>query len=92
MKCKQLGVYLHQNICHGGYATFAVFDIVNLQLKDSEYKFYAFNNGNELSGMFMSKNEYQQYCYILKVNKAKPSNFPYIPTLEPDWFEQYHEI
>ncbi|WP_255471403.1 MULTISPECIES: hypothetical protein [unclassified Gilliamella] len=40
----------------------------------------------------MSKNEYQQYCYRLKVNKAKPSNFPYIPTLEPDWFEQYHEI
>ncbi|WP_160403515.1 hypothetical protein [Gilliamella sp. Pas-s95] len=75
-----------------GYATFALFDIVNQQLKDSDYKFYAINNGNELSGIFMSKDQYQQYCHELKVNKDKPSDFPYIPTLEPDWFGQYHEI
>lgn len=73
-----------------GYATFALFDIVNQQLKDSDFKFYAFENGNELSGMFMSNAEYQQYCNQLKINKEKLIEIPYIPTLEPDWFGQHH--
>lgn len=70
------------------YATFALFDIVNQQLKNSNYRFYAFYNGNDLSGMFMTKDEYQQYCHELKVNKACIYYIPYIPTPEPDRFGQ----
>lgn len=73
-----------------GYATFALFDIVNQQLKNSDFKFYAFENGNELSGMFMSNAEYQRYYNQLKMNKEKLTEIPYIPTLEPGWFGQQH--
>src|SRR5438132_1519807 len=37
-----------------GRATYAFFAIVNDQLSNSEYRFYAINNGNELGGMFLT--------------------------------------
>jgi len=40
-----------------GNATFAFFDIVNRQLQSTRYRFFAFNGGNDLSGMFLSLEE-----------------------------------
>lgn len=43
-----------------GNATFALFSIVNHQLTKSNYGFYAINSGNDLCGMFLTKEQYKQ--------------------------------
>lgn len=42
-----------------GRATFALFSIVNEQLKDSTHRFYAINGGNDLFGIFLTPEELQ---------------------------------
>lgn len=37
-----------------GRATFALFDIVNRQLAETPYRFFAINGGNDLGGMFLT--------------------------------------
>jgi hypothetical protein len=67
-----------------GRATYALFDIVNEQLKDQTVKFYAINGGNDLGGMFLTKEEYNKAIKSLE----RKSDWPYIPTLEHPWYGQ----
>ncbi len=69
-----------------GRATFALFSIVNSQLKRSPVKFYAINGGNGLGGMFLTE---QQVSAARKSLKEK-TDWPYLPTLEHPWYGQYH--
>jgi hypothetical protein len=69
-----------------GRATFAFFSLVNDQLRASEYKFYAINDGNDLGGMFLTP------AQALAARKTLPnqSDWPYLPTAEEPWFGQFH--
>jgi len=60
-------------------ATVAFFEIVNANLKESAFKFYALYGGNDLSGMFLSEEQYVAACRALK----KRSNLPWLPINEP---------
>lgn len=69
-----------------GRATVAFFTIVNDQLADSQYRFYAINGGNDLGGMFLTLSEAEA------AQKALPNktDWPYFPKDEPAWYGQYH--
>jgi hypothetical protein len=70
-----------------GNATFAIFDIVNRQLEGLPYRFYAFDNGNGLYGMFMTKEIYAEFVGSMK----RKIEWPYIPEPEPPWYGQAHD-
>lgn len=67
-------------------ATYALFKIVNDQLGDSEYRFYAINGGNDLSGMFLEKAQADD----AKKDIKKPTDWPYIPSEKAPWYGMYH--
>lgn len=69
-----------------GRATVALFAIVNDQLKDSCYRFYAINGGNDLFGIFLTPQE------AAAAQKSLPNktDWPYIPRDGDEWFGQYH--
>jgi hypothetical protein len=69
-----------------GRATVAFFTIINDQLANSQYRFFAINGGNDLGGMFLTPWEAEA------AQKALPnkSDWPYFPKDEPDWYGQYH--
>jgi hypothetical protein len=60
-------------------ATVTFFDIVNANLGQSPVKFYALYGGNDLSGAFLTS---EQYALARKSIK-NPSHWPYIPAMEP---------
>lgn len=70
-----------------GNATFALFDIVNRQLQDSPYRFYAINGGNDLGGMFLTLETYDQAVKALK----RKADWPYLPTKDHPWYGQPHD-
>ena len=81
------GPELHDEVSDSwGRATVAFFTIVNDQLADSQYRFYAINGGNDLGGMFLTMSQAEA------AQKALPnkSDWPYLPKDEPEWFGQYH--
>jgi hypothetical protein len=69
-----------------GRATAAFFTIVNDQLANSEYRFFAINGGNDLGGIFLTPSQ------AAAAQQALPNktDWPYLPKLEPDWYGQYH--
>ncbi len=69
-----------------GRAAVAFFAIINEQLANSQYRFYALNGGNDLGGMFLTPLQAQAAQKALP-NKA---DWPYLPKDEPDWYGQYH--
>ena len=69
-----------------GRATYALFSIINNQLKNSNIRFYAINAGNDLGGMFLTP---QQVASAKRTLKRK-TDWPYIPTLEYPWYGQFH--
>ena len=58
-----------------GRATCAFFDIVNSQLTNSEFRFYAINGGNDLGGMFLTPAE----CEGAKRSLPRKTDWPYLP-------------
>jgi hypothetical protein len=64
-----------------GWARAAVtlFSIVNANLDQSSVKFYALYGGNDLSGVFLTS---EQYALARKTIK-NPSYWPYLPVMEP---------
>lgn len=70
-----------------GNATFALFDIVNRQLKDSPYKFYAISGGHELGGMFLTQDTYERAIKSLK----RKRDWPYLPDHEHPWYGLEHD-
>ena len=69
-----------------GNATYALFAIVNSELEDTDYRFYAFYSGNDLGGMFMTPAEAE----AAQATIEKRIEWPYLPTLEHPWFGQHH--
>jgi hypothetical protein len=69
-----------------GRATVALFSIVNAQLKDSTYRFYAINGGNDLFGIFLTPAQAEES------QKSLPnrSDWPYLPKDEEPWYGEYH--
>jgi hypothetical protein len=69
-----------------GRATFVFFTLVNEQLADSEYRFYAINGGNDLLGIFLTPAQAQA------AQRALPNkrDWPYLPDDRPPWFGQHH--
>ncbi len=59
-----------------GNATFALFDIVNRQLEDTPYRFYAIYGGNDLSGMFLT----EEACDEAILSLPRKMDWPYLPT------------
>jgi hypothetical protein len=70
-----------------GNAAFALFDIVNRQLQNSSVKFYAINGGNDLGGMFLTEETYNQAIKSLN----RKMDWAYIPTAEHPWYGQPHD-
>lgn len=90
---KQYDIYDQQADGCGPWpkATYAMFDIVNRQLASSDRKFYAFYSSNDLSGMFLTAEEYQRCVDEIIQKKASRSNLPYFPTMETPWFGFPHD-
>jgi len=68
-----------------GLATHAFFDIINRQLASSEFRFYAFNGGNDLGGMFLKVKDAEAFKKSLPKEER-----PYLPTLEGPWHGMEH--
>jgi hypothetical protein len=69
-------------------ATFALFDIVNRQLENTPYRFYAINGGNDLGGMFLT----EEACDDAIISLPRKSDWPYLPTPDAPWYGQpYNE-
>jgi hypothetical protein len=60
-------------------ATVAFFEMVNANLGSSDRRFYALYGGNDLSGIFLSLEEFAAARRAIK----KPSNWPWRPVTEP---------
>lgn len=70
-----------------GRAAYAFFSIINDQLTKSEYRFYALNGGNDLSGIFLT----QADCEAARKSLPRKEDWPYLPTSEHPWYGQYHQ-
>lgn len=69
-----------------GRATVAFFSIINDQLETSETKFYALYSANDLSGIFLTRQEFEAIS-----NSSVPAReTPYIPRLDHPWYGQHH--
>jgi hypothetical protein len=60
-------------------ATVAFFSIVNANLHQSPHKFYALYGGNDLSGVFLTDEQYS----LARESIKNPSYWPYLPVMEP---------
>ena len=69
-----------------GLGTHALFSIVNSQLKSTGVRFYAIHGGNDLSGTFLTDEEFGAARARLK-NKT---DWPYLPTTDHPWFGQQY--
>ena len=69
-----------------GLATYALFSIVNQQLPENGFRFYAINGGNDLGGMFLAVDQVARARATFK----RREDWPYLPTKEPPWFGQEH--
>ena len=69
-----------------GNATFALFDIVNRQLEQTDFRFFAINGGNDLGGMFLTHAEAE----AARKSLPRKQDWPYLPKLERPWYGQYH--
>ena len=56
-------------------ATFALFDIVNRQLAKTKVRFFAFNHGNDLGGMFLPPGEAE----ASKKTLPRKADWPWLP-------------
>jgi hypothetical protein len=70
-----------------GNAGFALFDIVNRQLQNSPYRFYAVYGGNDLSGIFLTREGYEQAIRSV----TQKIDWPYLPDSTPPWYGQPHD-
>lgn len=69
-----------------GRATFAFFTLVNDQLAQSEYRFYALNGGNDLFGIFLTEAEAKTAQQAISTKR----DWPYLPDDRAPWYGQHH--
>lgn len=67
-----------------GDAMYALFAIVNAQLSNSPYRFYAFYGGNDLAGMFLTSEQ----CDAAKKTLEDKGHWPYLPTADYPYYGQ----
>lgn len=60
-------------------ATVAFFELVNTNLSSSDHRFYALYGGNDLSGLFLTEEQFAAARRAIK----KRSNWPWVPVNEP---------
>ena len=70
-----------------GTAAAVFFEIVNSQLAGKSHRFYALNHGNDLSGIFLTDEQYRQESAATR----RATDRPFIPTATPPWFGQPHD-
>jgi hypothetical protein len=68
-----------------GRATNAFFAIVNAQLADSEYRFFAVHGGNDLGGMFLTPSQAE----AARKGLPRKLDWPYLPNDEHPWHGQH---
>jgi len=69
-----------------GRATFALFDIINDQLNETDHRFYAINGGNDLAGIFLTMEELEK----IKQTITNKRDWPFLPINDPPWYGQSH--
>lgn len=69
-----------------GRATVALFSIINSQLESSDTKFYALYSANDLSGIFLTRQEFE----AISSSNIAARDKPYIPRLDHPWYGQHH--
>jgi hypothetical protein len=67
-----------------GNATYALFAIVNAELSNTPYRFYAINGGNDLGGMFLTTEQWDSAKKTIETR----SDWPYLPTADYPFFGQ----
>jgi len=63
-------------------ATNVFFHVINKQILDTDYKFYAFYHGNDLQGGFLNKHDVQG---IIEQNPNEQNEWPYLPNKPTDF-------
>jgi hypothetical protein len=63
-----------------------LFTIINDQLTESKFRFYAIHGGNVLGGMFLTCDE----AAAARTSLSRKRDWPFIPTDEPPWYGQHH--
>lgn len=81
---KSYGIWDDDNLDKNGWerATVAFFDIVNANLEASETKFYAVYGGNDLSGVFLTG---EQFAKSRRVFDNR-SDWPWLPVDQPPYY------
>ena len=69
-----------------GRATSVLFSIVNAQLEETGYQFYAINSANDLGGMFLTSAE----CEAARRSLLRRMDWPYLPDSTHPWYGQPH--
>ena len=67
-------------------ATVIFFSMINEQLADSPYKFYAIEGGHDLHGIFLTEEE----SIAFRAESSRKQDWPYFPVLDPPWYGQHH--
>lgn len=67
-----------------GRAAYALFSIVNDQIKGKDIKFYAINAGHDLGGMFLTSEQ----ARLARNSLPQKRDWPYIPTQKHPWYGQ----
>ena len=67
-------------------AAVAFFEIVNSQLTNSDWTFYAFYGSHDFSGMFLTQQEFDR----ARVKIPKKSDWPYMPTHDDEFNGRPH--
>lgn len=68
-----------------GRATYVLFTIVNEQMVESEYQFYAINGGNDLFGIFLTPEQ----AIAARESLENHGDWPYIPEDEPPLYGMF---
>ncbi len=69
-----------------GAATYTFFKIINDQLSNTDVRFYALNNGNDLFGIFLTLEQAE----AARRSLSKRTDWPYLPDAQGPWYGQYH--
>ena len=69
-----------------GRATFTFFALVNAQLTQSKYRFYALNSGNDLDGIFLTEAQ----AKAARDGISTKRDWPYLPSDQAPWYGQPH--
>lgn len=65
-----------------GAATYVFFKVINDQLVNTNFRFYAIDGGNELGGLFLTP----EHAEASRATLPRPSDWPYLPEAVGPWY------